>query len=239
MYDGGAPTSRFGTGPAHTVAMRLFDLAPGNDATARRAPGTYEYARPTGAASRVLWDHSSELISLLAASGTATICVEGAAEGKALRSRLYKLARLDAVAAAPDVYEFQGDADPLGLDRYGLGLLLVPAEASELLAFAGDRSPSTLTRALEMQALPAAQAVSHYRASLAKRPQTHGDWHKADIKRGAQTKAVNLAQSQHITLEESQSLVAQHPACPCPTCGHTAFRPDLMKVCVPALYTVT
>jgi hypothetical protein len=119
MYDGGAPTSRFGTGPAHTVAMRLFDLAPGNDATARRAPGTYEYARPTGAASRVLWDHSSELISLLAASGTATICVEGAAEGKALRSRLYKLARLDAVAAAPDVYEFQGDANPLGLDRYG------------------------------------------------------------------------------------------------------------------------
>jgi len=40
---------------------------------------------------------------------------------------------------------------------------------------------------------------------------------------------VNLAQSQHITLEEAQSLVAQHPACPCPTCGHTAFRPDLMK----------
>ncbi|KAJ1633595.1 hypothetical protein T492DRAFT_904134 [Pavlovales sp. CCMP2436] len=37
-----------------------------------------------------------------------------------------------------------------------------------------------------------------------------GAWHKADIKRGAQTKAVNLAQSQHITLEEAQSLVAQH-----------------------------
>ncbi|KAJ1638532.1 hypothetical protein T492DRAFT_858280 [Pavlovales sp. CCMP2436] len=48
------------------------------------------------------------------------------------------------------------------------------APASELLAFAGDGSPSTLTRALEMQALPAAQAVSHYRASLAKSPSTHG-----------------------------------------------------------------
>ncbi|KAJ1618860.1 hypothetical protein T492DRAFT_1089811 [Pavlovales sp. CCMP2436] len=287
MYDGGAPTSRFGTGPARTVAVRLFDLAPGNDATARRAPGTYEYARPTGAASRVLWDHFFELISLLVASGTATIYVEGAAEGKALRSRLHKSARLDAVAAAPDVYEFQGDADPLGLDCYGLYVgqckaggrlaffIVTPsagaalfdrwgtldmralklrclqagpasgaAEASELLAFAGVRSPSTLTRALEMQALPAAQAVSHNRASLAKNPQTHDktsdtlDWHKADIKRGAQTKLVNLAQSQHITLEEARSFVAQHPACPCPTCGHTAFRPESMKVCVPALCTV-
>ncbi|KAJ1640422.1 hypothetical protein T492DRAFT_929968 [Pavlovales sp. CCMP2436] len=148
--------------------------------------------------------------------------------------------------------------------RAQAGLPLVPAEASELLAFAGDRSPSTLTRALEMQALPAAQAVSHYRASLAKSPSTHGvdtpeyqawykacpqthdktsaeyqAWHKADIKRSVQMKAVNLAQRQHITLEEAQSLVAQHPACPCPTCGHTAFRPDLMKVKVPALYTVT
>ncbi|KAJ1639896.1 hypothetical protein T492DRAFT_898960 [Pavlovales sp. CCMP2436] len=74
-----------------------------------------------------------------------------------------------------------------------------------------------------MQALPAAQAVSHYRASRAKNPATHDktfdtyqDWYKADligsIKRAAQTKSVNLAQSQHITLEEAQSLVAQHPA---------------------------
>ncbi|KAJ1617210.1 hypothetical protein T492DRAFT_1101519 [Pavlovales sp. CCMP2436] len=93
-----------------------------------------------------------------------------------------------------------------------------------------------------MQALPAAQAVSHYRASLAKRPQTHSvdtpeyqDWHKADIKRGAQTKAVNLAQSQHITLKEAQSLVAQHPACPCPTCGHIAFRPESKKVNLAAI----
>ncbi|KAJ1626396.1 hypothetical protein T492DRAFT_1032659 [Pavlovales sp. CCMP2436] len=150
------------------------------------------------------------------------------------------------------------------LVRAQADLPLVPAEASELLAFAGVRSPSTLTRALEMQALPAAQAVSHYRASLAKRPQTHGvdtpeyqdryeknpqtndktsaeyqDWHDTYIKRGAQAKSVNLAQSQHITLEEAQSLVAQHPACQCPTCGHTAFRPESMKVCVPALYTVT
>ncbi|KAJ1627498.1 hypothetical protein T492DRAFT_876680, partial [Pavlovales sp. CCMP2436] len=43
-----------------------------------------------------------------------------------------------------------------------------------------------------------------------------GDWHKADligsIKRAAQKKSVNLVQSQHITLEEAQSLVAQHPA---------------------------
>ncbi|KAJ1631488.1 hypothetical protein T492DRAFT_994972, partial [Pavlovales sp. CCMP2436] len=88
--------------------------------------------------------------------------------------------------------------------------------------------------------LPAAQAVSHYRASLAKRLQTHGVdtpeyQHKADIKRSAQTKVVNLAQIQHITLEEAQSLVAQHPACPCPTCGHTAFRPDLMKVNLAAI----
>ncbi|KAJ1616870.1 hypothetical protein T492DRAFT_918080 [Pavlovales sp. CCMP2436] len=298
MYDDGAPTSRFGTGPERTVAMRLFDLAPGNDATARRASGTYEYARPTGAASRVLWDNSFELISSLVASGTATIYVEGAAEGKPLRSCLHKSARLDSVAAVPDVYEFKGDADPLGLDRYGLyvgqcivggrlaffvytpsagaaifgrwgtedmralklrchqtrtnllraqaGLPLVPAEASELLAFAGDRSPSTLTRALEMQALPAAQAVSHYRASRAKNPATHAKisdtckvWHKADIKGGALKRAMDLARRQHITLEEAQSLVAQHPACPCPTCGHTAFTPSLMKVCVPALYAVT
>ncbi|KAJ1625947.1 hypothetical protein T492DRAFT_1036298 [Pavlovales sp. CCMP2436] len=136
------------------------------------------------------------------------------------------------------------------------GLPLVPAEASELLAFAGDRSPFTLIRALEMQALPAAQAVSHYRASLAKSPSTHGvdtpeylAWYKAcpqthgktsakyqaDIKRGAQTKAVNLAQSQRITLEEAQSLLAQHPACPCLTCGHTAFRPESMKVNLAAI----
>ncbi|KAJ1641216.1 hypothetical protein T492DRAFT_1138433 [Pavlovales sp. CCMP2436] len=69
-----------------------------------------------------------------------------------------------------------------------------------------------------------------------KSPQTHGadtleyqDCHKVGIKRGAQTKALNLALNQHITLEEAQFLVAQHPACPCPTCGHTAFRPKLMK----------
>ncbi|KAJ1627048.1 hypothetical protein T492DRAFT_1028024 [Pavlovales sp. CCMP2436] len=213
-----------------------------------RAPGTYEYARSTGAASRVLWDHTSELISLLVAIGTATICVERAAEGKALRSRLYKSARLDAVAAAPDVYEFQGDADPLGLDRYGAALFgrwgTLDMRALKLRCLQARTNLLRAQAGLPL-ALPAAQAVSHYRASLAKRPQTHGvdtpeyqDWHKADIKRGAQTKAVNLAQSQHITLEEAQSLVAQHLACPCPTCGHTAFRPGSIKVCVPALYTV-
>ncbi|KAJ1627497.1 hypothetical protein T492DRAFT_876678 [Pavlovales sp. CCMP2436] len=242
--------------------MRLFDLAPDNDATARRALGTYEYARPTGAASRVLWDHSFELISLLVASGTATICVEGAVEGKALRSCLHKSARLDARAAAPElpvrmtdpgasdlahaaqpcvpgtldmrtlklrclqartnllraqvglplvpaeasellafagrtagIFVYTPSAGAAIFGRWGTldmralklrclqartnllraqaGLPLVPAEASELLAFAGDRPPSTHTRALEMQALPAAQAVSHYRASLATRPQTH------------------------------------------------------------------
>ncbi|KAJ1621480.1 hypothetical protein T492DRAFT_1069907 [Pavlovales sp. CCMP2436] len=276
--------------PHRDLAPAPRALLPCNDATARRAPGTYEYARPTGAASHVLWDNSFELISSLVASGTATICVEGAAEGKALRSRLHKSARLDAVAAAPDVYEFQGDADPLGLDRYGLYVgqciaggrlaffvFYTPSAGAAIFGRWGTLDMRALklcclqarTNLLRAQAglpiaLPAAQAVLHYRASLAKRPQTHGvdtpkyqawheknpssadktsaeyqDWHDTYIKRGAQTKSVNLAQSQHITLKEAPSLVAQHPACPCPTCGHTAFRPESMKVCVPALHTVT